>query len=103
MKLKSRMETEALEITRLMYELAKKYPSVTALTVAVRVDVSDADERYGIRDRGIVDLEQIAVKDLGSIRRAGNYQSLLYGDYFWLPSKLQTSLDRILKSAPGKR
>ena len=102
LKLRCRMESEALQIAKLMFDLAKRYPSATALTVAIRIDVSEAEERYGIRDRGVMDLDQISVNDLSDVRKSGSYQSLLYGNYFWLPSRLQTGVERLLMSA-GKQ
>ena len=99
LKAKGRMEIESLQISKLIFDLARKYPGASAMTLKVQVDVTDADEQYSVREQGVVDLDQLSVGDLARIRKFSSYQSLQYGEYFWLPSKLQSGLDRLLRAS----
>ena len=102
MSLKGRMEVESLQITRMIFDLARKYPAATSMNLKLRLNVSDADEKYNLRDQGMVDMDQIAVNDLAQVRKCPSYQALQYSQYFWLPSRLQTGLERLLKAAENK-
>ena len=97
LKIKAHVEDAAIELSRVIFELAKQYSSATSMNMQVRMDLSGADDQ-SISNRGIVDFDRLVIDDLTQVRQCSSYQELLYNSYVWLPSRLQTRLDRLLKS-----
>ena len=100
LKVKVHVEDAAIEITRMVFELAKEYASATSISVQVRIDLSGADDR-SVSSRGTVDFDRLDITDLAQVRQCSSYQELLYNSYVWLPSRLQMRLDQLLKHGTG--
>jgi len=97
LKVKAHIEDAAIELSRVIFELAKQYSSATSMNMQVRMDLSGADAQ-SISSRGVVDFDRLVIDDLSQVRQCSSYQELLYNSYVWLPSWLQMRLDRLLKS-----
>jgi hypothetical protein len=100
---KVKIEDESMEVTKLICELAKAYPSATEMNLRLNLDVAGAEDRYGSSEDGPVELDQLKIDNLPQIRKCSGYHELLYGDFFWLPSRLQKDLDLLKRKADGSR
>jgi hypothetical protein len=100
---KIKIEDESIEVTKLICELAKAYPSATEMNLRLNLDVAGAEDRYGSSEDGPVELDQLKIDNLPQIRKCSGFHELLYGDFFWLPSRLQRDLDQLKRKAENSR
>lgn len=99
-KLKAHIEDAAIEISKMVFDLAREYGSATSINMQVRIDLSSADDQ-SISARGTVDFDRLEITDLAQVRQCSSYQELLYNSFVWLPSRMQMRLDQLLKHGGG--
>jgi len=100
---KAKIEDVSLEVTKMISDLAKAYPSATAMSLKVSLDVAGAEDTFGSSDDGAVEIDQIKVDDLSQIRKCSGASELLYGDLFWLPSRLQKDIEQLKKRVESSK